>query len=251
MEEFRVVLADFDEDARQSLAEALSSMEDIEVVGQTGEADRVLELVRQQQAQVLILEMALRGGDGLEVLAQIRQTLGDTVRVIACSLFADRALVNGVVQRGADYFMIKPLTAAAVAEHIRLVGMQQEGMEDMESLNYRAAMELRWMGGQPNMKGYNYLIESVGHMAADPDTVCGITKIIYPQIARRHKTSSAAVERSIRHAIGKIWENGNAEELRRLFPDYGPGKKAPSNAVFIAVVAQHISMKGRKWGTGA
>ena len=127
MEQIKVILADFDEAARQMMAEELAAMEDITVAGQTGMAEEVLDLARTTEAQVLIMEMSLRGGDGLEVLERVKHELGDRIRVLICSLFADRALVNGAVQRGADYYMIKPVTITALAEHIRPLWRKRAG----------------------------------------------------------------------------------------------------------------------------
>lgn len=245
MEQIKVILADFDEAARQIMAEELAAMEDITVAGQTGMADEVLDLARTTEAQVLIMEMSLRGGDGLEVLDRVKNELGDKIRVLICSLFADRALVNGAVQRGADYYMIKPVTITALAEHIRLTALEEEGWQEDDSLQYRASMLLRRLGGIPNMKGYIYTVEAVITVLEDPDAVCGITKVVYPKIARKHRATSSAVERSIRHMLQKIWTCGDKKLLLQLFPSY---TRCPSNGAFIAVLAQQLTEKQRKWG---
>lgn len=248
MEQIRIVLADFDQDSRESMAEGLASMEDMVVTAQTDEADRVLELLKATDAQVLVLEMSLRGGDGLEVLEQVKGELEEQVQVLVCSHFADQTLVSSAVKRGAAYYMIKPVSIPALAEHIRLACLEEAGWEEHSSLRYRLTMLLRQLGGLPNMKGYNYTIEAVIIVLEDPDAVCGITKVVYPQIARRHRSTSSAVERSIRHMINKLWENGNQELLRQLFPTVKKGKRGPSNGAFIAVLAQQIRERQRKWG---
>lgn len=248
MEQIRVVLADFDEESSRAMAEELSAQEDIQVVGRTGEADRVLPLIRETRAQVLVLEMALRGGDGLEVVSKVKKELQDQIRVLVCSLFADRALVNGAVQRGADYYMIKPVSVQTLAEHIRLREQEEDTLGETDSLPGRVAKLLRQLGVMPNMKGYQYVLEAIVIAMEDPEAVCGVTKVIYPQIARRHKTSSPAVERAIRHAVTKAWENGNQRLFRQMFPDLGKGFHCPSNAVFIGVLTQLLLNDQRMLG---
>lgn len=245
MKQIKVVLADYDDEVRQLMAEELAGTEDIVVAAQTGEADQVLQLVRETEADVLVMEMSLRGGSGLEVLSRVKGELGDRIRVLLCSVFADRTLVNRTVQAGADFYLIKPVPALSLTEHIRLTALDGEGWEEPESLRYRLSMLLRRLGAMPNMKGYHYVIDGVIVVLEDPDAVCGVTKVVYPRIARLHKTNSAAVERSIRHTIRKLWENGDRKELRRIFPNC---RSCPSNGAFIAVLAQQMTERQRKWG---
>ncbi|MBQ3090814.1 MAG: response regulator [Oscillospiraceae bacterium] len=248
MEKIRVVMADFDEELCRALAEELEQQEDIHIAAITGQADQVLPLIRQTEAQVLVMEMALRGGDGLEVLEAVRGELGDRVKVLACSLFGDRGLVTGAVQRGADYFMIKPIAPMALAEHIRLAAGEQMGIPAEESLRYRAGRLLWNLGLQPNIKGYHYLTDALVIALEDPEAVCGITKVVYPQIARRHRTSAGAVERTIRHAVGRVWVEGNLAQLCRLFPHQAREGRCPSNSVFVAVLSQQLAGRERMWG---
>ena len=53
----------------------------------------------------------------------------------------------------------------------------------------------------------------------DIESVSAITKVLYPSIAKKFKTTSSRVERAIRHAIEVAWDRGDIEtpaELLRL-----------------------------------
>ena len=43
----------------------------------------------------------------------------------------------------------------------------------------------------------------------DMDVLNAVTKVLYPTVAKKHKTTSSRVERAIRHAIEVAWSRGN------------------------------------------
>ena len=73
-----------------------------------------------------------------------------------------------------------------------------------------------------------------------------VTKILYPEIAKKNYTSSSRVERAIRHAIEVAWSRGRMETLDAMFGytiDTGKGK--PTNSEFIALIADRIRLSYR------
>ena len=81
---------------------------------------------------------------------------------------------------------------------------------------------------------------------SDPDVINGVTKIIYPTIAKEFKTTSSRVERAIRHAIEVAWDRGNVETLTSLFGYSVSGSRGkPTNSEFIAMIADHLRLENR------
>lgn len=56
----------------------------------------------------------------------------------------------------------------------------------------------------PKHKGYTYLHDAVMICLKDPQKLLCITKILYPEIAKKHGVNPSTVERCIRHAIQSI-----------------------------------------------
>ncbi len=54
-------------------------------------------------------------------------------------------------------------------------------------------------------------------MIEKPELIGGITKELYPAIARRFGTTSSKVERAIRHAIEVAWSRGRVDTLNKAF----------------------------------
>lgn len=65
------------------------------------------------------------------------------------------------------------------------------------------------------------------------------TKVIYPEIAKKHATTAQAVERCIRYAISDAWLRGDLDRLWSIFPRCCADETRPKNMEFI----QHFSRK--------
>lgn len=119
MEAVRILLADSDEEYRQSMAERLGGIDGICVVGGTDRGDCVLHLLRTTGAAVLVTELPLRGMDGLSVIRQVRAELGQSVRIVVCSCLTGGGAITRALELGADVYVCKPVTVERLAEHLR------------------------------------------------------------------------------------------------------------------------------------
>ena len=57
------------------------------------------------------------------------------------------------------------------------------------------------IGIPAHIKGYQYLRTAIVMCVEDMEMLSSITKLLYPTIAKKYKTTSSRVERAIRHAI--------------------------------------------------
>ena len=81
---------------------------------------------------------------------------------------------------------------------------------------------------------------AVEHM----DVLNAITKILYPTVAKKYRTTSSRVERAIRHAIEVAWSRGKLDILDELFGyTVSNGKGKPTNSEFIALVSDTIRLE--------
>ena len=100
------------------------------------------------------------------------------------------------------------------------------------------------IGIPAHIKGYHYLRDAIMMAVEDMDVLNAITKILYPTVAKKHRTTSSRVERAIRHAIEVAWSRGKIDVLDELFAytvSYGKGK--PTNSEFIALIADTIRLE--------
>ncbi len=127
---------------------------------------------------------------------------------------------------------------------------QEEGKEqETEEMDRRLETDVTDMilevGVPANIRGYQYLREAILLAIADGELLHGITKSLYPAIASKFGTTPGSVERAIRHAIEVAWSRGRMDTIEELFGyTVSNGKGRPTNAEFIAMIADRIRING-------
>lgn len=88
------------------------------------------------------------------------------------------------------------------------------------------------------------LRSAVEMCAEDMELVGSVTKLLYPDLAKKHKTTDQKIERAIRNAIEVSWERGNGDLFEELF-GYNNSEEysRPTNSEYIAAVADHIRLE--------
>ncbi len=99
------------------------------------------------------------------------------------------------------------------------------------------------MGVPAHLKGYHYLREAIMISGKDMEAVSSVTKLLYPEVAKRFKTTEQKVERAIRNAIEVSWGRGNLETFEELFGySADSGKCRPTNSEYIARIADKVRL---------
>lgn len=232
MQFHNVILADPATDTRQALAAAINQTPNLTVVGQTHDGQELLRVCGQIRCDVVVMDLILSTLDGLEVLDRLRALPVKPV-VLVLSGFAANRVAELSVSHGADYLMLKPCQPEAVVRRIQQISRRAPGPDAI------AAGILNNLGIPSKSRGCQYLRDAVVMASRDRGVLDGITKILYPRIAKKHHTSACGVERSIRHAIEIAWERSDPQALAQYF---GPcaHRKRPTNSEFIAVLSDRL-----------
>lgn len=99
------------------------------------------------------------------------------------------------------------------------------------------------LGVPAHLKGYHYLREAILLSEGDIEIVSSVTKLLYPEIAKKFKTTDQKVERAIRNAIEVSWMRGNMETISELFGySADSGKGRPTNSEYIARIADKVHL---------
>lgn len=108
-------------------------------------------------------------------------------------------------------------------------------------LEERISRMLIALGITSRLKGYAYLLTGLQMAIRCPECVTNITKELYPDIAKEHKTQPDKVERGIRHAIIASQTQGYMAKLNSLLncEAYNMGDKL-TNSRFIALTAERL-----------
>ena len=122
--------------------------------------------------------------------------------------------------------------------------MMSEATRRVEMERYVTKIMLD-LGVPAHLKGYHYLKAAVMLVSEDMRAVGSVTKLLYPEIAKRYNTTDGKVERAIRNAIEVSWERGNPKAFEELF-GYSKenGYTRPTNSEYIAAIADALILKG-------
>ena len=106
---------------------------------------------------------------------------------------------------------------------------------------------LHELGIPSHIKGYQYIREGIGIVYNKPETVGGITKELYPELAAKFDTTVSRVERAIRHAIEVSWNRGSWDLMEEIFGHSVDIDRAkPTNSEFIVTIADKLKLETMK-----
>lgn len=118
--------------------------------------------------------------------------------------------------------------------------------ESRASLNHEERIVGYYLNklGVPNhLRGYSYIKYGILRCLSCPEELESVTKILYPNIAKKYQTSSGKVEHGIRHAIAKAWDRKENEEWKTIF---GFSEQCtmtkPTNSRFLATITDYIKL---------
>lgn len=103
------------------------------------------------------------------------------------------------------------------------------------------------LGVPAHIKGYHYLRAAIMMGYENVEVLNAITKVLYPEVAKKYQTTPSRVERAIRHSIEVAWAKGNKEKIDEIFGytvDESKGK--PTNSEFIAMIVDNLRMKHQR-----
>ena len=242
MEMLKLLIADAGEGFREALADQLRGTYRIRVCR---EGRETLETLLAFKPDLVVLDMMLPGLDGIGILQEAADC-GLHPMVLAITKYTNDFMVEAAARLDVGYMMVKPcdvkVTARRLqdlAEHIRQLTVVRPDMRTAVS------NVLLGLGISTKLRGYAYLREAILETIAHPGQ--SITKELYPAVGKTCGATKIQVERSIRSAIGKAWENRDDALWRMYFQGESACKPdRPTNAVFITTIADRLDMDRKR-----
>lgn len=237
-----VILADANEDFRGLLSETIQKTEEFTVVGSTGNRMEALQLCDRQMPDILLLDVVLPGLDGFGVMKRLPRQNGP--KVIVISAFCSDRTVAEAMELGAFYFLTKPCEQESLLDRMHAAVRRPETAEHPAELKNQVTSIIHEIGVPAHIKGYQYLREAIMIAVDDMDVINAVTKVLYPEVAKRFSTTPSRVERAIRHAIEVAWDRGDLETLQKFFGyTVSNTKGKPTNSEFIAMIADRLVLE--------
>ena len=156
--------------------------------------------------------------------------------------------VAQAMEMGVYFFLPKPVNEESLLELMR-----QAAAPEQEEAPFAPALEgmvtaiIHEIGVPAHIKGYQYLREAIMIAVNDMDVINAVTKVLYPEVAKRFCTTPSRVERAIRHAIEVAWDRGDIETLQKYFGyTVNSAKGKPTNSEFIAMIADRLQLQRKQ-----
>jgi two-component system response regulator (stage 0 sporulation protein A) len=257
MEKTTVCLVDDNKELVQMMEEYFEEQDDIEVIGTAYNGRDCLELMEELEPDVLLLDIIMPHIDGLAVLTHMKEMeKRKPPHVIMLTAFGQEEVMKKAVDLGASYFILKPFDLDNLADQIRQVQgssivspsmtKSPKKAKKKQDLEANITNIIHEIGVPAHIKGYMYLREAITMVYNDIELLGSITKVLYPDIAKKFNTTASRVERAIRHAIEVAWSRGNVDSISALFGyTINISKAKPTNSEFIAMVADRLRLEHR------
>ncbi len=253
MEKTRLLVVDDNKSLVEMIKEYFAEHADIKVAYDAYdgiEAMRVLDS-KQDDIDIVLLDLIMPNKDGLSVLEYMQEKNIDKKTIVLTS-YNTQDMIRKVSELGVNYFMLKPFELNDLEKRIIEVSSGVKyGGETLDlyhnNLQVSITKTLHELGVPSHIKGYQYIREGVSIVYERPEIVGGITKELYPEIAKKYNTTVSRVERAIRHAIEISWNRGNWQLMEDIFGHSVDIDKAkPTNSEFIVTVADKLRLEFNK-----
>lgn len=268
--QLKVVIADSNLQERESKQLSMEAR-GMKVILSTGDGNKVLKVINDGKVDIVVMDMVLSGVDGIGILEESRNICEKKPIIIIQTALRMENLVEQAIKFGADYYMMKPVSNQMLINRVMQLVSKRYTRESEGSLGnifrknareYEPARAINnvcsgnleidvtnlllEIGIPAHIKGYQYIREGIMLSFYDKNMLHYITKCLYPTIAKKYKTTSSSVERTIRHAIEVAFRRGNRQVLEEIFSNTICSKKTkPTNSEFIALLTDKLRLEYR------
>ena len=262
MEKITVAIAEDNELMLGLLEDIVANDKELDVVGTASNGEDIYKIIKDEEPDVVLLDIVMPKLDGLGVLDKVNQdeTMKKMPTFIMVSAIGQDRVTEDAFSLGADYYIMKPFDENMIISRIKrtkkvepekkqetvpnfTVRMEKKPEKTEEDLENDVTEIIHEVGVPAHIKGYQYLRDAIVMSVKDMDMLNSITKVLYPTIAKKYQTTPSRVERAIRHAIEVAWSRGRMDTLDDMFGyTINRGKGKPTNSEFIALITDRIRL---------
>lgn len=262
MEKLTVAIAEDNELMLGLLEEIVANDKELDVVGTARNGEDIYKIIKEEEPDVVLLDIVMPKLDGLGVLDKVNQdnSIKKVPTFIMVSAIGQDRVTEDAFNLGADYYIMKPFDENMIISRIKRtkkevtenkmevpsafsVKVEKKAEKTEEDLETDVTEIIHEVGVPAHIKGYQYLRDAIVMSVKDMDMLNSITKVLYPTIAKKYQTTPSRVERAIRHAIEVAWSRGRMDTLDGMFGyTINRGKGKPTNSEFIALITDRIRL---------
>ena len=123
-DKLKILIVDDHDIVRKGLAMLVSRQEDLSVVAEAGTVAEAVEKARESVPDVVVMDIRLPDGSGIEACRDIRDENAD-IKVLMLTSYSDEEAVMGSIMAGASGYLLKKIRSQEIVDAIRRVGSGQ------------------------------------------------------------------------------------------------------------------------------
>ncbi len=147
----RVMIVDDHELFRHGLRDLINSIEGFQVIAEAQFCKEALAIAKQKRIDLVMLDMYLPDGDGIQVTRQLRQQLTPPPNVIILSAFMrDETLVDAILA-GASGYLTKDMPAGDIAKSLKGVKRGELALPGVVAANLVRLLVQKYAQAEPKV----------------------------------------------------------------------------------------------------
>ncbi len=242
----KVMLAENSTEFSQKCIRILSSY-GYNVTAVEKDGTQVIAKIKVNEPDILIMDAFMLHIDALGVMKHLNDMrLKSKPLIVVMSGVDNPRFEKEVLSSGADYYFLKPFDIEVMAQ--RLMQMSNwsgdtSGGKSASNIEITISDIMHQIGVPAHIKGYQYLRYAITLSVENPEMISSVTKVLYPEVAKKFSTTASRVERAIRHAIEVAWDRGDVDVLSSYFGyTIQSSRGKPTNSEFIAMIADKLRL---------
>ncbi|MBY0220868.1 MULTISPECIES: sporulation transcription factor Spo0A [Sporosarcina] len=260
MDNVKIAIVDDNKELVKTMVSYFEKHPEIDVIWTANNGQICLSMLEQERPDILLLDIIMPHLDGIGVLETIHETGGmGNMQIMMLTAFGQENVMTQAAGLGVSYFMLKPFEFdRLIGQILKIAGKpktttpsyvvqestQPTGAVTQKVLDTAITSMIKEIGVPAHIKGYAFLREAIQMVYTDVELLGSVTKILYPDIAKKYNTTPSRVERAIRHAIEVAWNRGNYDLISKTFGyTVHHLKSKPTNSEFIAMIADKIRLE--------
>ena len=254
MEKINILMIDDNVNLINMVKEYFKDSDDVNICLEAHDGLEGIEVISENQDKfdLIILDLIMPKKDGIYVLSEMKKR-GINKKIIVATSYNAAEVIREVSEYGVNYYMLKPFDLEDLKKRIYDISNKEVESKNIDFYNSNLQVSITKMlhelGIPSHIKGYQYIREGVNIIFKNPEVIGGITKELYPELAKKFNTTVSRVERAIRHAIEVSWNRGNLDFMEEIFGySVDIDKAKPTNSEFIVTIADKLRLDFHKVG---
>lgn len=252
MDQIKVTIINHNKTYIDTLSTILSTDQDFKISGTAKNEYDAYHLICCKQPDIVLLDITISDFNSFYFIEKVKNTitLKKVPKFIIVTSSGNETVVSQAFQHDITYFILTPFEPNYALNRIKQIvqndltskkeekSISLENKNSVDTMDYSISTLLYKLGIPSSVKGYKYVKSALKKCTLDISKLDGVTKQLYPEIAKEFKTTSTSVEHAIRNLIKNSCEHEHTELFSLLFGN--DLNKTLTNTEFIYTISNSL-----------